>query len=193
VVAGYVALPSRKELERRLDPVDGPARLAMTQATRRAEDRLLVLIESRPPDLGTALLHAGRDAVDRAVLRQRAGIPLGDDDLAWLGIVLVHLPVRDYAWESVGGDLGTHVSLWTEVLRRSEPKLVVAPATLLSFAAWRAGEGALASIALARALDADPDYPMAQLMCRALAGGLSPAEWASARDQQAATAGPVGA
>jgi len=168
---------------RRLDPVDGTARLALAEAAGRADQRLLGLIERHPADPGGAVLRAGRDAVDDAVLRQRSGLRLDDDRVAWLSVVLVHLPVRDHAWESVGGDLGTHVSLWTEVLRRSAPELMVAPATLLSFAAWRAGEGALASIALSRALAADPEYEMARLMARALAGGLSPAEWSFARSR----------
>ncbi len=51
---------------------------------------------------------------------------------------------------------------------------------LLAFAAWRAGEGAVASIAVSRALSADPEYPLARLMAQALAGGLSPAEWEAA-------------
>jgi hypothetical protein len=189
VVAGYVALPSREELARRLGPSVGPARQAMTEAIRRADERLTALAESCPGDPAAALLRAGRTAVDRAVQRQRAGLPLDDDELAWLTAVLVYLPVRDHAWESVGGDLGTHVGLWTEVVRRCDPELVVAPATLLSFAAWRAGEGALASIALSRALEADPDYRMAQLMGRALAGGLSPAEWALAAELSGGEAG----
>jgi Domain of unknown function (DUF4192) len=156
VVAGYVALPSREALARRLDPVGGTERSARTAAPGRA----------------------GRDAVDDAVRRQRVGVRLTDDEVAWLSVVLAEPPVRGYAWESVGGDLGTHVALWTEVLRRGEPDLVLAPATLLAFAAWRAGEGAIASIALSRALAADPTDPMAVLLARALAGGLTPAQWA---------------
>jgi hypothetical protein len=182
VVAGCVALPSREELARRLDPVDGPDRAAMTEATRRADERLAALVEGAPKDPAEALLRAGRSAVDRAVRRQRAGMPLDDDELAWLSAMLVYLPVRDHAWESVGGDLGTHVSLWTEVVRRCDPELVAAPATLLAFAAWRAGEGALASIALSRAVDVDPGYQMARLLGRALSGGLSPRDWALAQE-----------
>jgi uncharacterized protein DUF4192 len=169
VVAGYVALPSREALARRLDPVAGAERTAMGEATGRARKRLG----------GTRdVVRAGRAAVDDAVRRQRVGIRLTDDEVAWLSVVLAHPPVRGYAWESVGGDLGTHVALWTEVLRRGEPELALAPATLLAFAAWRAGEGAIASIALSRALDADQTDPMAALVARALSGGLTPAQWA---------------
>jgi hypothetical protein len=171
IVAGQVIEPSREAFGRRLDPVAGAQRHAMTVATDRARERLLALGGVRP------LVRAGRVAVDDAVARQREGVRLSDDEVAWLSLVLVHRPVRDRAWACVGGDFDLHVALWTDVLRRCEPELVVAPATLLAFAAWRAGDGAVASIALSRALSVDPGYPMAILMARALMGGLAPSEW----------------
>jgi Domain of unknown function (DUF4192) len=180
IADGCVALPSREALERRLAPVDGVARSAMDEAGRRANDRLTALLDTGPRDLRRTLLRAGSAAVDAALRGQRGGGRLTDDEVAWLAVVLLYLAVRDYAWESVGGDLGVHVGLWTDVVRRCDPELVAAPATLLSFAAWRAGEGAVASIALSRALAADPEYPMARLMSRALGGGLNPAEWEAA-------------
>jgi hypothetical protein len=183
VVEGCVALPSRTALERRFAPVEGAARQAMAEATDRADRRLTELVESAPADPGRPLRAAGVAAVDRAVSAQRAGARLTDDELAWLSVALVYLPVRDYAWERVGGDLTVHVGLWTEVTRRADPDLSVAPATLLAFAAWRAGEGAIAAIALDRVLRQDPTYRMAQLLREALAGGISPAEWTAALEQ----------
>lgn len=171
VLEGHVILPSRAALERRLVPVDGPDRRAMTLATTRARERLSALGGVR------RLVRAGRAAVDDAVRRHRGGVPLSDDEVAWLSLVLVHRPVRDRAWASVVDDFATHMALWTDVLRRCEPQLVVAPATLLAFAAWRAGDGAVASVALSRALAVDPGYPMAVLMARALVHGVAPTEW----------------
>ncbi len=183
VLEGCVALPSRTALERRFAPVEGTARQAMVEATERADRRLTELVGSAPDDPGRPVRAAGVAAVDRAVSAQRAGARLTDDELAWLSVALVYLPVRDHAWERVGGDLTVHVGLWTEVTRRADPDLSVAPATLLAFAAWRAGEGAIATIALDRALRQDPTYRMAQLLRDALAGGISPAEWTAALDQ----------
>jgi hypothetical protein len=180
VVDGYVALPTRKALERRFAPVAGRARVAMDEATRRAGDRLAALVERSPGNAGAVVCTAGTAAVDAAVIRQRNGGRLTDDEVAWLTAVLVHPPVRDHAWESVGGDLGVHIGLWTDVLRRGDPALAAAPGSLLAFAAWRAGEGVIATIALDRALAIDPGYDMALLVARALAGGLSPAEWEAA-------------
>jgi hypothetical protein len=177
VTDGMVALPSRQALQRRFAPVTGPARQAMDEATGRANDRLAAhYFADADGDLATA----GAAAVDAAVSRQRSGGWLTDDEVAWLAAVLSHLPVRDHAWQSIGGDLRVHIALWTDVLRRADPGLAAAPGSLLSFAAWRAGEGAVASIALERALTADPGYGMALVMARALAGALSPTDWEAA-------------
>jgi hypothetical protein len=48
-------------------------------------------------------------------------------------------------------------------------------ATVLAYTAWLAGNGALANIALDRATHANPDYPLANLLRRALQAGAPPA------------------
>jgi hypothetical protein len=181
VLSGREALPSRAELERRLAPVRGAERAAMREATERASWKLGAVVglgtDTVLADGLAALEVAGAEAVDGAIARQRRGRRLDDDEVAWLTVALGYIPVRDHAWQRISGDLGRHVALWTDVLRRAEPELAAPPAALLAFAAWRCGEGAVASIALARALEADPDYTMAQLLDQALRGGLSPMEW----------------
>jgi hypothetical protein len=56
-----------------------------------------------------------------------------------------------------------------------EAPYVPAPACLLAFAAWRSGHGALASVAVDRALARDPAYSMAVLLEDVLRYGLPPA------------------
>jgi hypothetical protein len=68
-----------------------------------------------------------------------------------------------------------HLRLWTDVTRRARPGYVAAPASLLAFTAWQAGDGALANLALDRALADQPDYSMALLLRDALAACLPPA------------------
>lgn len=174
--AGQVALPDRETLVRQVAPVDGPARESMRRATRRAEGRVQKLLDRAAPadPRGRrALRRAGRSAVRLAMLRHRTGGRLTDDEVAWLSLLLVHLPTRDEAWQRTGGE-DWHLALWTDVLRRSEPDLVAAPATLLCFAAWRAGQGALASVAVERALEAQPDYSLAMLLAETLRAGIPP-------------------
>ena len=59
-----------------------------------------------------------------------------------------------------------HARLWTDLARRACPGYVAAPASLLAFTAWQAGDGALANLAIDRALTDDPAYSMALLLIR---------------------------
>ena len=52
-----------------------------------------------------AVYDAGVRAVDAANACIGAIAPLDDDALAWLALLLVNVPVRDYAWERVDRDV----------------------------------------------------------------------------------------
>jgi len=103
----------------------------------------------------------------------RGGGRLSDDDAAWLTVLLQHPAVRDLAWQLTDGHV-EDLPLWTDLTRRAHHEVVAAPATLLGLAAWRCGNGALAAVALDRALHADPDYRMAVLLAQALRAGMPP-------------------
>lgn len=120
-----------------------------------------------------AVRTAGTAAVRAAFRRQRRGERLDDDEMAWLTVLLAHVPVRDHAWSRTDGR-DEDISLWTDVLRRAEPDLIAAPGCLLAFAAWRSGHGALAAVALERVLSAHPGYSLAVLLDEALRRGLAP-------------------
>ena len=178
VFAGQVALPDRAALAAQVAPVDGPERVALRAAAGRARRRLTDLVEQAPAsDLpgGRTLRAAGVAAVREAYRRQRRGERLDDDEVAWLSLLLTHLPVRDHAWERTDGR-DRDIALWTDVLRRAEPELTAAPAALLAFAAWRAGQGALAAVTLERALARHPDYSLALLLDDLLRRGVPPSE-----------------
>ncbi|MCI4063343.1 DUF4192 domain-containing protein [Micromonospora sp. R77] len=177
VFAGQVALPDRAALTAQVAPVDGPVRVAMRQATARARSRLAELTEDLDETLvgGRSVRSAGVAAVRVALRRHRRGERLTDDEAAWLSVLLTRLPVRDHAWERTDGR-DTDISLWTDVLRRAEPELTAAPGSLLAFAAWRAGLGALAAVALERVLAAHPDYSLALLLDDLLRRGVPPSE-----------------
>jgi hypothetical protein len=178
VFAGQVALPDRAALVAQVAPVTGAARSAVRRATARAERSLAALLHEAPvADLrsGRAVRAAGTTAVRGALRRHRRGQRLSDDEVAWLSLLLTHLPVRDHAWERTDGR-DEDIALWTDVLRRAEPDLIAAPAALLAFAAWRAGQGALAAVALERGLAEHPDYPLALLLDDLLRRGVPPSE-----------------
>lgn len=93
---------------------------------------------------------------------------------------LTDIRLRDVAWNEIDRRSGrAHVTLWLDVVSRTPADLVAAPATLLAFAAWMAGDGALAWCAVERALDEHPGYSMALLMADTLQAGLPPDTWTS--------------
>ena len=69
-----------------------------------------------------------------------------------------------------------HLSLWADIVRRTDGPWLPAPASLLAFTAWQAGDGTLANIALDRALGADPEYSMALLLRDILTAGVPPSQ-----------------
>ena len=85
--------------------------------------------------------------------------------------------VRDRALGlATGVDAAAAEILWTECTRRAPAPLDVAPATLLAVSAWLRGDGAMANVALMRALATEPEYSLARLLAEALARGIAPAE-----------------
>jgi Domain of unknown function (DUF4192) len=179
-VAGLVAYPDRAALAGTLAPVTGAVARSMEQATRRSRERAADLIaQASGPGAGRPdrlLVDAGRRAVQEAIGTYRAGRRLlADEPVAWLTVVLAHLAVRDDAWSRMDpGYRAAHLRLWTDVVRRATPAYLPAPASLLAFTAWQSGEGALANIAIDRALAADPGYSLAQLLRGIMDAGVPP-------------------
>jgi hypothetical protein len=187
---GRVAWRDRAEYEAQILPVSGPTRAAMGRATAAAHTSLLALLTAAADEEhAEAMLHdAGHLAISAALDRQLNGEPPTDEQAAWLSVLLQSIPIRDMAWGLIRGDetsLRQHRALWQEVLRRAEPDLVAAPASLFAFAAWRDGDGAIARLALERALVADPGYRMANLLYQALTAGVPPSAF-DAFDEAAA-------
>jgi hypothetical protein len=176
--AGMDVLPDRSALARTLQPPPGTAR-ATRQATGRALrrlDRLTATARGSGLDPAATLADAGRAAVRDAIRQYRSGTPIEDRArLAFLAVVLADLRVRDDAWAQMDPRRsGPHTALWTDIVTGAAPEFVPAPASLLAFTAWQAGEGALANVAAERALAADPAYSMALLIGGAVQAGLPP-------------------
>jgi hypothetical protein len=174
--AGRVALPDRAALERSLAPVEGPEREAVDLATEQVAHALAAEAE-QASDPAAGRRRAGAQALAGALRRYTGGGRLSDEELARLTLLLTRVDIRDRCWSRVttaGRRLDAHLELWRDVTRRARPDLVAAPATLLAYAAWRAGNGALAWVAVERALDADPGYSLALLLGEALDRALPP-------------------
>jgi hypothetical protein len=176
--AGLDARPDRASLAGSLAPLTGPAAESMGRATERALSRAEELIAAAPgeADAMRPVIDAGRAAVREAIGIYRGGGQITDHgQLAWLAVTLADLRVRDDAWARMDPPhRAAHQRLWTDLVRRATEPYVPAPASLLAFTAWQSGEGALANIAIERALAADPGYSMAHLLGQALDAGLPP-------------------
>ena len=118
----------------------------------------------------------GLAAVGAMIARYRGGGRYtSDDEIARLTVALRDLRVRDDAWARMDpAHSGAHLRLWIDVTRRAQPGHVGAPAALLAFVAWQAGDGALANVALDRALADDPGYSMALLLRQVISAGTPP-------------------
>jgi hypothetical protein len=182
-VAGQVVLSDRAELARTVAPPAGAAARSLQQAARRAESRLYDWLgdEPDPGELRERMVEEGLPLV-RELLERVADLPaeelaglLGNDEVAWLGLLLTHVRVRDEAWVRIDPDeAGVHVELWRHVMRRVEERYVPAPACLLAYAAFISGDGGLANVALDRAVEADPAYSMALLLRDLMQLGVPP-------------------
>jgi hypothetical protein len=111
------------------------------------------------------------------IMRYRDGGRFTSDyEIARITVALRDLRVRDDAWARMDpGHSGAHQRLWIDVVRRAQPGYVAPPAALLAFVAWQSGDGALANVALDRALADDPQYSMALLLRQVITAGAPPA------------------
>lgn len=86
--------------------------------------------------------------------------------------------VRDAAWSALERpDARRHVELWSGLVRRCPDDLVPDASSVLAFAAWLAGDGALAWCAVDRARAVDPGHRLAGLVADLLEGAVPPAVW----------------
>jgi hypothetical protein len=96
------------------------------------------------------------------------------DEVAWLGVLLVERAVLGYAMDRGHNGAEWQIRLWTDVLRRVERGFVPGPACLLAFLAWRSGDGALARVAIDRALEDEPGHRTAIVLDDLLGAGIGP-------------------
>jgi hypothetical protein len=181
-VAGLAAYPDRDAVAATLAPLTGAAARSMDQAIERACARAQALMDRAqrkgPGNPLRLAISQGRRAVRDAIGVYRGGGRITDEDtFAWLAISLIHLAVRDDAWaRMIPEHRHAHLALWADIVRRADGPWLPAPASLLAFTAWQAGDGTLANIALDRALAADPGYSMALLLRDILAAGVPPSQ-----------------
>ncbi|MDZ5620557.1 DUF4192 domain-containing protein [Nocardioides sp. HM23] len=130
---------------------------------------------AQPPHSGTDRRRWG-DWLQRVVGDHTArGAVASDDELARIGWCMQDVRVRDAAWALIRRPVADrHQAFWAEAVRRTPEPLVPAPAALLGWAAWQAGHGALAWIAIDRCREVDPDYGVAAILAHCLDQAVPP-------------------
>jgi hypothetical protein len=177
---GVRVLASREDLAATVGPIGGELAEVMRRATRKAEEHAARLIarvarSGRKRSARRLIAISGLQAVSEAIGCYRGGDRIGPEQAAWLTVVLRDLRVRDDAWSRMLPEhREAHLRLWTDLTRMARPGYVAAPASLLAFCAWQSGNGALANLALDRALTDDPRYSMAMLLRQAVDSGAPP-------------------
>ena len=179
--AGNQVLVDRAAVAARVAPLGGIAAQSMRQATRRAEQHASQLLakvrkSARIGAVRQMIAAEGLNAVGAMIATYRAGGKYTTDyQIAWMTVALRDLRVRDDAWARMDpAYLDAHRRLWIDMTRRAQPGYVAAPAALLAFVAWQSGDGALANVALDRALADEPRYSMALLLRQVISAGAPP-------------------
>jgi hypothetical protein len=179
-VRGQVVLASREELVRTIDPATGVVHAAMVYALPRAAAQLIDRISTgRGAEVAAESLEMFRAAVHAQVAIEPAaggGDPVpGLDDAARLIVGLDDVRVRDEILTWFDGEWGEATrGLLVELVRRAVPPYQAPALTVLAWICYLQGDGVFAGIALDRALSADPDYTLAQLLDQALLGCVNP-------------------
>ena len=181
--AGNRVLADRAAVAARVAPLGGIAAQSMRQATRRAEQHASQLLakvrkSARIGAVRQMIAAEGLNAVGAMIATYRAGGKYTTDyQIAWITVALRDLRVRDDAWARMDpAYLDAHRRLWIDMTRRAQPGYVAAPAALLAFVAWQSGDGALANVALDRALADEPRYSMALLLRQVISAGAPPSQ-----------------
>jgi hypothetical protein len=176
VLAGAVALPDRQALRDLIGRLPDPEHV-MTTATVTA----ISAWANRPtadPEHQTWLGREMDRMVDLVTAFSHHRRLIDEVECARLSVAVQDIMVRDVAWALMSRRrIEAHVDLWTQVTRRAVDGFVAAPSSLLGFACWIQGSGALARCAAERALGDDPGYSMARLLEESLDRCVPPSAW----------------
>jgi hypothetical protein len=175
-LSGQVVVADRAELARRIAPVGFLAAAGMARA---CDDVGAGMAVRSVVDGWDAVVAESCALVEQAVTEvgREGGQRLSDEQVARLAWALRESEVRDRALAyALGHTAPAAEVLWTELTRRAPAPLDAAPATLLAVSAWVRGDGAMANVALDRALTSEPSYTLAGLLRSALDTCMTPAE-----------------
>jgi hypothetical protein len=165
---GRAVLRDREALVASLAP---PQLLAARSAEQVLDAAMTSWLESAA-ERGTEAV--GRESVTAVRAALAAGTDMSDVEVARLVVGLQDVIVRDQVAVLALDRAEELLALLLELARRSVAPYDVPVCTLIAVASWLRGDGALANVALDRALAGDPAYALAKLLRQGLDGQLAP-------------------
>jgi uncharacterized protein DUF4192 len=173
VAAGLSAFPDRASLTTLFESLPGAESKALDRALEAAENRLTdAILHNRIDRVLRSDSRALISAIDAPGEAQHA--QLSDRRLARYAVALSYPVPRDELWLAIDEQTVNPADALLGMARRLPAPYSAAPLFLFGWARWRAGNGALASMAAERAVNADPSYSAAYLLLQAIAHGLDP-------------------
>jgi hypothetical protein len=164
VLAGRQLYASRDDLAAHLEP--DSASVLTGRATR------LAALSPVPVEAAARQI---RELLDQISAAPTDEVVLDEDTLVGALHALTHSSVRDACLEWMLTEPADPAQqLWTVLTRRAPHAHAAHPASLLAVTAYLHGDGVLANIAVERALGADSEYSLAQILYQALQRSIPP-------------------
>jgi hypothetical protein len=171
VAAGRALLASRAELVASVAP---PPLLQRAVAEQRLEQAREQWLRSRLEHGAVASRRSTLDHATALLDRVSSGATVGAADAALLAVGLQDVQARDGLATLLLTRSDELLSLLLQVARQVTPPADAPVCTLLAWVAYARGDGALANVALDRALEGTPDYSLALLLRTCLDAGTPP-------------------
>jgi hypothetical protein len=128
--------------------------------------------------VGDALIAQARWAQSTIRAFSASPDPLSAADAGRMLVLVAFDALREVAWAEMSrSEAHLHVELWRDLTRRAPVDLRTGAGGLLAFAAWLAGDGALACCALERCFGQDPDDSLADQVVSLIESATHPSVW----------------
>jgi hypothetical protein len=169
---GRAVLPSRDDLVRSVAPPTFLAEQAALQRLDAAADAWLAAVGRDPEQARGQALPAARLLLEQVA----EGATPDPPDVAALAVAVHDVLVRDEISTWMLDRPAETLALLLQVARQVPPPYDAPICTMLAWVAYGGGNGALANVALDRAMGTDPEYSLAVLLRSALDRQVPPAE-----------------
>ena len=182
IVRGSSPFATREAMEDALQPIE------ISTTDKKARDSSLIEVLDRVKNNTHETTRQSTQAINDfrlsiveeliSRLRDSSTLDWPDSGLLIAGLHDIH--IRDCLLKRLLDDFELRSQVKAHLLAvipRSSESSVVVLATALAGCVWLDGNGALASVALHRALECDPSYSLAVLLNRAISFGVPPTVW----------------